>query len=92
MNIHVIAPNGYNVISNGNLVGKYPAEDEFTEFQWHVSYPINNYNVTFYLGDYINFEENYISKSKDTLSVDYYVTKENEIISKKYYSKTLKII
>ncbi len=92
MDIFIIAPNGYDVISNGNLIGKKSTVDEFTEFQWHVSYPINNYNVSFYLGDFINFEENYISTSKDTVSVDYYVTKENETISKKYYSETIRII
>lgn len=61
-------------ISNGNLRNTYPDENGYQKFDWFVSYPINNYNVTFYLGNYVHFSDVYESVvDGEKLQLDYYV-------------------
>jgi len=79
------------IISNGNLRKDTTVWDQyFNSFvnvsEWFVSYPINNYNVTLNIGDYVNFSELYISK-KDTLRMDYYVLSDNLVKAKKHFKQ-----
>jgi len=62
---------GLQCISNGNLEQVQELKNT-SVFHWKVHYPINNYNVTLNIGDYVHFGEDYIS-GKDTLKCDYYV-------------------
>jgi hypothetical protein len=71
MRIWITVPNGYTEVSNGRLVGKTPVGNDQTRFEWLVTYPINNYNVTLNIGKYVHYRELYISN--DTLTIDYYV-------------------
>ena len=43
----------------------------FNSYTWKVSYPINTYNVSFYLGNFDVVKDNYISGS-DTLKTSFY--------------------
>ena len=56
-----------------------------TRYEWFVSYPINNYNVTFGIGKYAHFRDQYISD--DTLSIDYYVMPYNVDRAKKMFKQ-----
>jgi aminopeptidase N len=87
MKINLIVPSGYQGISNGNLISQRTLEDGYTDFEWFVSYPINNYNVTLYMGDFVNFNEE-LTNSDGTYKVDYYVLPKNLEKAKKYYSQT----
>lgn len=60
-------PEGLKFISNGKQESQVGSTST-----WKVSYPINNYNVTFYVGDYVHFGEYYVS-GKDSMPCDYYV-------------------
>ena len=40
---------------------------------WLVTYPINNYNVSLNIGDYVNFQDKYISEDGEELILDYWV-------------------
>jgi len=40
---------------------------------WKVSYPINNYNVTLNIGNYVNFQEYYTAEDGEKLLLDYWV-------------------
>ena len=53
---------------------------------WFVSYPINNYNVTLNIGDYVHFSDYYVSIS-DTLQLDYYVLSGNEEKAVKHFNQ-----
>ena len=44
------------------------------EYEWFVSYPINNYNVTLNVANYSGFEDILI-RNEDTLDLSYYVLK-----------------
>ncbi|MFM7311527.1 MAG: M1 family aminopeptidase, partial [Flavobacteriales bacterium] len=72
-------------ISNGQERGITEGEDGYHTFHWHVSYPINNYNVTFNIGQYVHWHDVYTAQDGDTLSLDYYVKPENLEKSKKQF-------
>lgn len=73
MQISVTVPEGLENISNGRLRSVTPAKKSWTTFTWFVSYPINNYNVTINIGKFAHFNDTYVSKGGDALSLDYYV-------------------
>src|SRR5580658_8526677 len=68
MDISVSVPNGLTDVSNGRFVGKTDLGDGYTRWDWHVSYPINAYDVSLNIGDYVHFSDHY-----GTLPLDYYV-------------------
>ena len=55
MDISVAVPNGLIDVSNGKFVGKTDLGDGYTRWDWHVSYPINNYDVSLNIGDYVHW-------------------------------------
>lgn len=77
MSISVSVPNDLKAVCNGNL--RQISEDTFgyKKYQWFVSYPINNYNVTLNVADYHHFDDTYTAKDGSKLNLDYYVLKEN---------------
>ena len=77
MSISFAIPNGYNCVSNGRLRSTQKEGDAYTRFNWFVSYPINNYDVTLSIGDYTHFSDTYKAADGDTLSLDYFVLPEN---------------
>jgi len=91
MRITLRVPSGYQAISNGNLRSVQKHNDKTASFEWFVSYPINSYNVTFYMGDFVNFNEIY-SDEIGSYRVDYYVLKNHLKKARKYYSQTREIL
>ena len=91
MRINIQVPSGYQAVSNGNLRSTKEAGDGYTNFEWFVSYPINNYNVTFYMGDFVNFNEQ-VTNAKGSYQVDYYVLPKNLKKAKEYYTQTKEIL
>jgi aminopeptidase N len=72
MRLRVEVPNGLMDVSNGRFAGKKDLGDGYTEWDWKVHYPINNYDVALNIGDYAHF-----SDKLGKLSLDYYVLPEN---------------
>jgi aminopeptidase N len=75
MLISITVPPGLQDISNGRLRSAKALEDGWTRFDWFVSYPINNYNVTVNIGKYAHFSEVY--EGAGPLTLDYYVLPQN---------------
>ncbi len=71
--IKVAVPNGLMNVSNGRFVGQEDLKNGYTRWDWEVKNPINNYDITINIGDYIHFGEKY-----KNLDLDYYVLRENE--------------
>ncbi len=86
MDIHYTLENEYSCVSNGQLISKESSEHLDT-YHWKVSYPINNYNVTFYIGQYAAFFEEYYCKSGDTLALSYYVLDYNLAKARKHFKQ-----
>ena len=72
MRISVAVPNGLTDVSNGKFVGKTDLKDGYTRWDWHVQYPINNYNVSLNIGNYAHFADRL-----GDLPLDFYVLPEN---------------
>ena len=65
--ISVIAPKELTAVANGRKIGERLEDENFKKTIWQVTYPINNYNITFYLGHFAHFTDQY----KD-LELSYY--------------------
>ena len=68
MEIRVAVPNGLTDVSNGKFVGKTDLGDGYTRWDWHVQYPINSYNVSLNIGNYVHFADRL-----GDLPLDFYV-------------------
>jgi len=77
MAISITVPPGLDEISNGRFKSKTVLPDGWVRYEWFVSYPINNYCVTFNIGKYAHFSDEYISADGEKLSMDYYVLPKN---------------
>lgn len=73
MDIRCQVPSNLKCISNGQDRGVYVDQRGVKTHHWHVSYPINNYNVTLNIGDYVQLHDTYSALDGDTLALDYYV-------------------
>jgi hypothetical protein len=85
MKIWITIPSQFTDVSNGRLIRKTAMPQNKTRYEWYVSYPINNYNVTFGIGKYAHFNDQYISD--DTLTIDYYVMEYNIDRAKKMFQQ-----
>ena len=72
MLISVTVPPGLEDVSNGRLRASAQLPDGWTRYDWFVSYPVNNYNVTVNVGKFTHLSDTYRS-GDDDLSLDYYV-------------------
>lgn len=88
--ISVMVPSGLQVISNGNLRSQSTFEDK-VKFEWFVSYPINNYNVSINIGKYVNFNEKY-KGVEATYDLDYYVLDYNLEKAQKHFKQAVPML
>jgi aminopeptidase N len=72
MDISVAVPSHLTEVSNGRLMGTTDLGDGFTRWDWRVHYPINSYNVSINVTDYVHFAD-----TLGELDLDFYVTPEN---------------
>jgi len=80
--IRVAVPNGLMDVSNGKFMGKTDLGDGYTRWDWRVHYPINSYNVSLNIGEYVQFSE----KLGD-LPMDYFVLPENLQKARKQFAQ-----
>jgi aminopeptidase N len=72
MRIRVAIPNNLTDVSNGKFIGKTNLGDGYTRWDWLVQYPINNYDVSLNIGNYVHFEDRV-----GDLSLDFYALPED---------------
>jgi aminopeptidase N len=72
MEISVSIPNGLVDVSNGKFMGKTDLGDGYTRWDWFVHYPINNYDVSLNVGNYVHF-----SDRLGSLPLDFYALPED---------------
>jgi len=79
-------PENLSAIGNGKLLSATPSSKKhFNVWTWQVVNPINNYDITFYIGDYTHWRDTFHGKDGQ-LSLDYYVLKENLKKAKQQFS------
>jgi aminopeptidase N len=89
--ISLQVPKGYKAVANGNLRSMASPDKKYDRFTWFVSYPINSYNVTFYIGKYESFSDTLVS-GRDTVRLDYNVLHYNLELAKKHFRQTREIV
>lgn len=87
MRIHCRVSSDLYAVCNGLEESPIKHLDNTTTYNWKVSYPINNYNVTFNIADYAHWSDQYIAQDGDTLILDYYVLKKNLDKSKVHFQQ-----
>jgi aminopeptidase N len=80
MQISVAIPNGLVDVSNGKFMGKTDLGDGYTRWDWLVQYPINNYDVSLNIGNYVHFSDHL-----GDLPLDFYVLPEDLDKAKKQF-------
>jgi aminopeptidase N len=76
MDISVESPSDLVEVSNGRFQRKTDLGDGFTRWDWAVTYPINNYDVSLNIGKYEHFSDVY-NDQYGPLTLDYYVFPED---------------
>jgi aminopeptidase N len=87
MEISVAIPSRLTDVSNGRLLGKTDLGDGYTRWDWRVHYPINSYNVSLNVTDYVHF-----SDRVGNLDLDFYVTPENLAKAKVQFAQAAPMI
>ena len=89
MLISITVPKDLQDISNGRLRSTVQKPDGYTQYNWFVANPINNYNVTFYIGKYAHWSDQYQGE-KGKLSLDYWALKEDSLKAHPHWDTDVK--
>ncbi len=100
MMITIRPPDGLVSISNGRI---FKTDSSWSQLQgsnqfishalwhWQVKNPINNYDVSFYIGDYVHWSDT-IMGEKGKLDLDFWVLRENEQRARKQFAVTKQML
>ena len=83
MDIHVQAPDGLMDVSNGRLIAQKDLHDGFTEWDWRVTYPINNYDVALNIANYTHWTD----RPLGPLTIDFYAKPEDLQQAKRQFAQ-----
>lgn len=86
MSIRVSVPKGLECIANGNLRDQVD-EGKYERWEWFVSYPINNYDVSVNIANYTHFADTYQAEDGSELALDYFVLDYNEKVAKEHFEQ-----
>ena len=87
MDIRVAVPNPLINVSNGRFMSKTDLGDGYTKWHYRVHYPINSYNVSVNIANYVHFGE-----TMGDLTLDYYVLPANLEKAKKQFAQVRPMI
>lgn len=90
MHITLDVPKGLTAISNGRITHE-SASGSYAAVTWEVKNPINNYDVTFYIGDYIHWHDTLMGE-KGKLDLDFWVLRNNEEKARKQFEVVKQMI
>ena len=83
--VKIAVPNGLMNVSNGRFLGSKDLGDGYTRWDWEVKNPINNYDITLNIADYVHIHETHKG-----LDLDYYVLRDNEEKARKHFEADVK--
>lgn len=70
--VSIIVPDTLTAISNGRLKSRRLGSDKTVCYTWEIVNPINNYGLTFYIGQYVHVPDHYAGE-KGQLDMDFWV-------------------
>ena len=83
--IKVAVPNGLMNVSNGRFIGSTDLKNGYTRWDWEVKNPINNYDITVNIADYVHIHDQH-----QGLDLDYYVLRYNEETAREHFANDVK--
>lgn len=89
MLISISVPKNLQEISNGKLRSIKTQSDGYTQYNWFVDNPINNYNVTLYIGKYAHWTDEFMGE-KGKLALDYWSLKEDSTLARPHWDADVK--
>jgi aminopeptidase N len=90
MLLNFTVPKGLMCVSNGRLNDSV-AKGENVKYSWKVTYPINTYNATFYIGNFTHFSIPFEGVDT-TFNIDFYVMPQNLEKARKHFQQTVDIM
>jgi aminopeptidase N len=87
--VSVIAPSTLEAISNGRMAKRQSLADGKTLSKWEISYPINTYNISIYLGHYTLITDTLLRNGK-SLDLHYYVLDYEKEKAKRWFGQEVK--
>ena len=89
--LRIIVPDSLTAVGNGRMIKKQSLGNGFTQYNWQVKNPINNYNIIPYIGKYSHFYEIY-NGEKGNLTMDYWVLNDNLDKAKKQFADATRMM
>jgi len=77
MNMSFTVADPLMCISNGQYLGSVANGNGTSTYNWFISTPINNYNVSIYAAEYMLIEDNYMSSIGDSIPFRFWVLPES---------------
>jgi aminopeptidase N len=87
MRMQFEVPQEFFCASNGNLIDIRATNRQTKIYEWAVHYPVNTYNITLNIGNYVHFSDTYTRKDNSILPLDYYVLSYNLEKAKKHFAQ-----
>ena len=89
MMISITAPRDLQEISNGRLRSRVEKPDGYMQHNWFVANPINNYDVSFYIGKYAHWSDTYQGE-EGPLTIDYWALKQDSTRARAHWDADTK--
>jgi len=83
-------PKSMVAVGNGKLTNVFSNNDK-TTYEWFVRNPINNYNISVQIGNYVAVQDTFI-KNEDVHIMDHYVLDYNSELASNYFPQSKEII
>lgn len=87
--VSISVPKGLQEVSNGKLRSIVDQPDGYKQYNWFISNPINNYNITFYTGKYAHWTDVYQGEN-GKLDLDYWSLKEDSVQARAHWDADVK--
>jgi aminopeptidase N len=88
--LRITVPSGLKVVSNGTLEDR-ATTSESEIYTWKTLYPVNIYNITFYVGKFEHFNDT-LNMKEGVLNLDYYVLPEHLDTAKQHFKQVKDIL
>ncbi|MET4081504.1 aminopeptidase N [Pedobacter sp. UYP30] len=89
MLISISTPDTLNCIANGRLRSTVKKPDGYTQHNWFVNDPINNYDVAFYIGKYSHWKDNFAGEDGN-LTIDYWALRTDSAKARPHWDADVK--
>ena len=86
--IRVEVPEDLTAVANGKLDSISKTSDGFKTFHWSVFNPINIYNISFNIGDFVKIEKPYTDVEGVVRVIDIYALRQDEQQARVFYEQT----